>query len=54
MQATDLLKRQHREVKGLFRAVRKAHDAEEDIFYPALKDIGAEMKDAFAGEVAKH
>ena len=60
MKATELLKRQHREVKGLFKETRKASGAkarrsgmeeiatkllahmaiEEDIFYPAVKELG--------------
>lgn len=60
VKATELLKRQHREVKSLFRKAKKATGAEdrragmqeiasalqahmtieEDIFYPAVKELG--------------
>jgi hemerythrin-like domain-containing protein len=62
VKATDLLKRQHREVKSLFKEVEstegarerrqlldrigealKAHTAiEEEIFYPAVREIGTD------------
>jgi hemerythrin-like domain-containing protein len=62
MKATDFLKRQHKDVMGLFKKVEKTEDArsrkalmqeivanlkvhttiEEEIFYPAVKDIGTE------------
>jgi len=70
MNATELLKRQHREVKGLFRALKNARDArgrraamekiatqlsahmriEEDIFYPALQDIGTKKAEEMVPE----
>ena len=70
MKATELLKKQHREVKGLFRDVKKASDArsrrsgmdeiaakleahmriEEQIFYPAVQEIGTKKADEIVPE----
>lgn len=70
MKATELLKRQHREVKGLFRQVKKASDArgrragvdeiaakleahmrvEEQIFYPAVQEIGTKKAEEIVPE----
>ena len=61
MKATDLLKKQHKTVKGLFKQVEKTEDGrrrrelmdeiarelkihtkiEEEIFYPAVREIGS-------------
>jgi len=70
MKATDLLKRQHKDVRGLFRQVKKASDArgrrsgmneiaaqleahmriEEEIFYPAVQEIGTKKADEIVPE----
>jgi hypothetical protein len=70
VKATELLKSQHREVKGLFRKVKKASGAkarrsgleeiaskllahmaiEEDIFYPAVKEIGTKKTEELVPE----
>ena len=70
MKATELLKKQHRAVKGLFRQVKKSSDArgrragmeeiaekleahmriEEDIFYPAVQEIGTKKADEIVPE----
>ena len=69
MKATDLLKKQHREVKALFGEAKKvksperrrvlneiteklrAHmTIEEDIFYPAVRDIGTKKAEEMVPE----
>lgn len=70
MKAPELLKRQHREVKGLFRKTKKATGAkarrsgmqeiasnliahmaiEEDIFYPAVKELGTKKAEEMVPE----
>jgi hemerythrin superfamily protein len=70
VKATDLLKRQHREVKGMFKEVEKtesarerrrlldeigralkAHTAiEEEIFYPAVREIGTDKAEEMYAE----
>lgn len=70
MKATELLKRQHREVKGLFRETKKSSGAkarrsgmekiasnllahmaiEEDIFYPAVEEIGTKKTEELVPE----
>jgi len=70
VKATELLKRQHREVKGLFRETKKATGAkerrtgmekiaanllahmaiEEDIFYPAVKEVETKKMDELIPE----
>ena len=70
MKATELLKRQHREVKGLFRDMKKARGArgrrsgmeqiatqlrahmriEEEIFYPAVQEIGTKKAEELVPE----
>ena len=70
MKATELLKRQHREVKGLFKETKKASGAkarrnlmeeiaskllahmaiEEDIFYPAVKELGTKKTEEMVPE----
>jgi iron-sulfur cluster repair protein YtfE (RIC family) len=70
MKATDLLKKQHKEVKGLFKKVEKTEDAserrqlmdeiraalelhtrlEEEIFYPAVRDVGTKKAEEMIAE----
>ena len=70
MKATELLKSQHREVKGLFGKAKKATGAkerrslmdeiasklvahmaiEEDIFYPAVEEIGTKKTEELVPE----
>ena len=69
MKATDLLKKQHREVKALFRRAKKAEpderraimdeiaeqlehhmEIEEEIFYPAVREIGTKKADEMVPE----
>lgn len=69
MKATELLKKQHREVKTLFGAAKKAKPAqrrgildeiteklrahmtiEEDIFYPAVREIGTKKAEEIVPE----
>jgi iron-sulfur cluster repair protein YtfE (RIC family) len=69
MKATELLKKQHREVKALFGEAKKAKPAarrqvldeiteklrahmtiEEDIFYPAVREIGTKKTEEIVPE----
>ena len=69
MNATDLLKKQHREVKALFAEAKKVKPAErrrvldeiteklqahmtieEDIFYPAVREIGTKKTEEIVPE----
>lgn len=70
MKATDLLKKQHREVEGLFKKLEKAEGAqdrrelldqlrmnleahttiEEEIFYPAVADLGTKKAEEMVNE----
>ena len=69
MKATDLLKKQHRDVKALFRRAKKADpgerrdimdeiseqlshhmEIEEEIFYPAVREIGTKQTDEMVPE----
>jgi hemerythrin-like domain-containing protein len=70
LKATELLKRQHREVKGMFKEVEKTESAEErrqllerivdalkahttieeEIFYPAVREIGTEKAEEMYAE----
>ena len=69
MKATDLLKKQHHEVKALFGVAKKAKPArrravldeiteklrahmmlEEDIFYPAVREVGTKKADELVPE----
>jgi hemerythrin-like domain-containing protein len=69
MKATDLLKKQHRDVKALFRRAKKAEagerrdimdeiseqlshhmEIEEEIFYPAVREIGTKKTDEMIPE----
>jgi len=69
MNATELLKKQHREVKALFAEAKKVEPAErrrvldeiteklqahmtieEDIFYPAVREIGTKKTDEIVPE----
>ena len=70
MKAIDLLKKQHKEVKGLFKKIEKAGDTrqrrqlmneittaleahtaiEEELFYPAVKELGTKKAEEMVGE----
>lgn len=69
MKATEMLKKQHREVKTLFREAKKASPAkrrgvmddiveklrthmmiEEDVFYPAVREIGTKKTEEIIPE----
>jgi hemerythrin superfamily protein len=70
MKATDFLKKQHKEVKGLFKKVEKTEDTrgrrqllaqitaalemhtriEEEIFYPAVRELGSRKAEEMIGE----
>src|SRR6266404_3848890 len=70
MKATDLLKKQHKSVKALFKKVDKTEDGrqrrqlmdqianelkihtkiEEEIFYPAVREIGTEKAEEMIDE----
>jgi hemerythrin superfamily protein len=70
VKATDLLKRQHREVKGMFKEIEKTEDPrerrrlldsighalkahtsiEEEIFYPAVREIGTDKAEEMYAE----
>ena len=50
VKATDLLERHHREVKAMFHALKAHTTIEEEIFYPAVREIGTDKAEAMCAE----
>ena len=50
MKATDLLKKQHKSVKALSNELKMHTQIEEEIFYPAVLEIGSSKAEEMVDE----
>jgi len=50
MKATDLLKKQHKSVKALSNELKMHTQIEEEIFYPAVREIGSSKAEEMVDE----